>query len=91
MDEVRIVRRRTHIWPLVIAVIVLALVIAYVFFVNRPAQESGVRIQGSGLGRQSGVLLELPDVGQRSRDVRRQSPDEHREWRDGRRTSRDRL
>lgn len=32
MDEVRIVRHRTHVWPVIIALIVLALVIAYVFF-----------------------------------------------------------
>ena len=36
MDEVRIVRKRTHVWPVVIAVVVLALVIAYVFFMNHP-------------------------------------------------------
>ena len=35
MDEVRIVRRRTYVWPVVIAVIVLALVIAFVLFMNR--------------------------------------------------------
>jgi hypothetical protein len=35
MDEVRIVRRRTYVWPAVIAVIVLALVIAFVLFMNR--------------------------------------------------------
>ena len=32
MDEVQIVRKRTHIWPIVIALIVLALVIAYAIF-----------------------------------------------------------
>jgi hypothetical protein len=32
MDEVRVVRRRTHIWPVVIAVIILAIVIAWAFF-----------------------------------------------------------
>jgi hypothetical protein len=34
MDEVRIVRRRTHVWPVVIAVVILALVIAFVLFMN---------------------------------------------------------
>lgn len=34
MDEVRIVRKRTHVWPVVIAVVVLALVIAFVLFMN---------------------------------------------------------
>jgi hypothetical protein len=34
MDEVRVVRRRTHVWPIVIAVVVLALVIAFVLFMN---------------------------------------------------------
>jgi len=34
MDEVRIVRRRTHIWPIVIAVVILAIVVAFVLFVN---------------------------------------------------------
>ena len=32
MDEVRVVRRRTYVWPVVIAVIILALVIAWAFF-----------------------------------------------------------
>jgi hypothetical protein len=32
MDEVRIVRRHTHVWPVVIALVGLALVIAYAFF-----------------------------------------------------------
>jgi hypothetical protein len=32
MDEVRIVRQRTHIWPVIIALIVLAIVLGYVFF-----------------------------------------------------------
>jgi hypothetical protein len=35
MDEVRIVRKRTHVWPVVIAIVVLALVIAFVLFMNR--------------------------------------------------------
>ena len=34
MDEVRIVRKRTHVWPVLIAVVVLALVIAFVLFMN---------------------------------------------------------
>ena len=34
MDEVRIVRKRTHVWPVVIAVVLLALVIAFVLFMN---------------------------------------------------------
>jgi hypothetical protein len=34
MDEVRIVRKRTHVWPVVIALVVLALVIAFVLFMN---------------------------------------------------------
>ena len=37
MDEVRIVRRRTHVWPVVIAVVVLALVIAFVLLMNQGA------------------------------------------------------
>jgi hypothetical protein len=37
MDEVRIVRRRTHVWPVVIAVVVLALVIAFVLLMNEGA------------------------------------------------------
>ena len=42
MDEVRIVRHRTHVWPVIIAVIVLALVIGYVFFAKRgPASQVG--------------------------------------------------
>jgi hypothetical protein len=35
MDEVRIVRRRTHVWPVVIALIVLAFVIAFALFALR--------------------------------------------------------
>ena len=35
MDEVRIVRRRTRIWPIVVAVVILALVIAFVLFRNQ--------------------------------------------------------
>ena len=42
MDEVRIVKHRTHIWPVIIALIVLAIVIGYVFFaVNGPAGQVG--------------------------------------------------
>jgi hypothetical protein len=42
MDEVRIVKHRTHIWPVIIALVVLAIVIAYVFFaMNGPANEVG--------------------------------------------------
>lgn len=42
MDEVRIVRHRTHIWPVIIAVILLAIVIGYVFFArNGPARPVG--------------------------------------------------
>ena len=42
MDEVRIVRHRTHIWPVIIALIVLALVIGYVFFSRSgPAEQVG--------------------------------------------------
>lgn len=37
MDEVRIVRRRTHVWPVVIAVVILALVIAFVLLMNSGA------------------------------------------------------
>lgn len=32
MDEVRVVRRRTFGWPVVIALIILAIVIGWVFF-----------------------------------------------------------
>ena len=42
MDEVRIVKHRTHIWPVIIALVVLALVIAYVLFaMNGPANQVG--------------------------------------------------
>lgn len=42
MDEVKIVRHRTHVWPVIIAIIVLALVIAYVFFAGSgPANQVG--------------------------------------------------
>jgi uncharacterized integral membrane protein len=42
MDEVRIVRKRTHVWPVVIALVILALVIAFVFFMNHgPANTVG--------------------------------------------------
>ena len=42
MDEVRIVRHRTHVWPVILALILLALVIGYVFFAKRgPASQVG--------------------------------------------------
>jgi hypothetical protein len=42
MDEVRIVKHRTHIWPVIIALIVLALVIGYVLFaMNGPSGQVG--------------------------------------------------
>jgi hypothetical protein len=42
MDEVQIIKRRTHIWPIVIALIVLALVIAYaLFWSGGPAAQVG--------------------------------------------------
>ena len=42
MYEVRIVKHRTHIWPVIIALVVLAIVIAYVFFaINGPADQVG--------------------------------------------------
>jgi len=51
MDEVRIVRHRTHVWPVIIALIVLAIVIGYVFFANRgPATQVGWNVVGSGAG-----------------------------------------
>lgn len=40
MDEVRIVRKRTHVWPVVLAVIVAALVIAYMVFMNDGSSRS---------------------------------------------------
>ena len=46
MDEVRIVRRRTHVWPIVIAVAVLALVIAWAFFAMNDGARSGVGWNG---------------------------------------------
>ena len=58
MDEVRIVRQRTHIWPVIIALIVLALVIAYVFFsTNGPASQVG---QVGGHGPSTVVAMSLP-------------------------------
>ena len=40
MDEVKIVRHRTHIWPVIVAIILLAVVIGYVFFARRgPAKQ----------------------------------------------------
>ena len=42
MDEVRIVKHRTHIWPVIIALVVLALVIGYVLFaMNGPSGQVG--------------------------------------------------
>jgi len=42
MDEVRIVKHRTHIWPVIIALVVLAIVIGYVLFaMNGPANQVG--------------------------------------------------
>ena len=42
MDEVRIIKQRTHIWPIIIALVVLALVIAYALFSsNGPAAQVG--------------------------------------------------
>jgi hypothetical protein len=42
MDEVRIVRHRTHVWPVILAVILLAIVIGYVFFARGgPAKQVG--------------------------------------------------
>jgi len=53
MDEVRIVRRRTYIWPIVIAVVLLAIVLAYVLFFNR----TGVDTVGwSGIMQWSAVV-----------------------------------
>jgi len=46
MDEVRIVRRRTHVWPVVIALIVLGLIIAYAFTVMNDATRSNVGWNG---------------------------------------------
>ena len=53
MDEVRIVKHRTHIWPVIIALIVLAIVIGYVLFaMNGPAEQVGwnqlPRVVGAG-------------------------------------------
>jgi len=50
MDEVRIVKHRTHIWPVIIALVVLALVIGYVLFaMNGPSGQVGWN-EGPGLG-----------------------------------------
>ena len=61
MDEVRIVKHRTHIWPVIIALIVLAIVIGYVLFaMNGPSKQvgwsevEGFRLQAAGFS--------LPDV-----------------------------
>ena len=53
MDEVRIVKHRTHIWPVIIALIVLAIVIGYVLFaMNGPSKQVGwndlPRVVGAG-------------------------------------------
>ena len=53
MDEVRIVKHRTHVWPVIIALIVLALVIGYVWFaMTGPASQVGwselPRVIGAG-------------------------------------------
>ena len=32
MDDVRVVRRRSYVWPVVIAIVVLALIIAWALF-----------------------------------------------------------
>lgn len=53
MDEVRIVKHRTHIWPVIIALIVLAIVIGYVLFaMNGPSEQVGwnnvPRVVGAG-------------------------------------------
>ena len=53
MDEVRIVRRRTYVWPVLIAVILLALVLVYVVFFNRPPT-------GQPLGLNGVVPFSLP-------------------------------
>jgi len=51
MDEVRIVRHRTQLWPVIVALIVLALVIGYVFFAKRgPASQVGWTQAPAGLG-----------------------------------------
>jgi hypothetical protein len=39
MDEVRIVKKRTIVWPIVAAVVLLALVIAFVMFRNSGATQ----------------------------------------------------
>ena len=46
MDEVRIVRRRTHVWPVVIAVVILALVIVFVLLMNKGASSNNVGWNG---------------------------------------------
>ena len=35
MDEVHIVRRRTRIWPVVIAIVIVALIVVFVLFRNQ--------------------------------------------------------
>lgn len=57
MDEVRIVKHRTHIWPVVIALVILAIVIGYVLFaMNGPAGQVGWNELRSGLRDQGSVF-----------------------------------
>ena len=61
MDEVRIVKHRTHIWPVILALVVLALVIGYVLFaMNGPSDQVGWNqlplLQDSGFGLQPSEL-----------------------------------
>jgi multisubunit Na+/H+ antiporter MnhC subunit len=46
MDEVRIIRRRTYAWPVIIALIILALVIAFAFITMNGAARSTVGWNG---------------------------------------------
>jgi hypothetical protein len=46
MDDVQIVRKRTHIWPIVIALIVLAIVIAFALFALGGGMRSTVGMNG---------------------------------------------
>ena len=48
MDEVRIVKHRTHMWPVIIALIVLALVIGLRAVAMDRARRSGGMEQASG-------------------------------------------
>jgi len=61
MDEVRIVKHRTHIWPVIIALVILAIIIGYVLFaMNGPASQVGwngsPHTQASGIGAQAAGL-----------------------------------